>query len=88
MIPSKAGSKRNIACRLRFIIVDELETQVAKTSKKTDPKLWEKVKQVVTAGDKGGRPGQWSARKAQRAVQEYKKEAVVISALRAKTTRL
>ena len=39
--------------------------QVAKTSKKTDPKLWEKVKGDVTAGDKGGRPGQWSARKAQ-----------------------
>jgi hypothetical protein len=48
--------------------------QVAKTSKKTDPELWEKVKEDVTAGDKGGRPGQWSARKAQMAVQEYKKE--------------
>jgi hypothetical protein len=47
---------------------------VAKTSKKTDPKLWEKVKEDVTADDKGGRPGQWSARKAQLAVQEYKKE--------------
>ena len=48
--------------------------QVAKTSKKTDPELWEKVKEDVTAGDKGGRPGQWSARKAQMAVQEYKNE--------------
>lgn len=48
--------------------------QVAKTSKKTDPKLWEKVKEDVTVGNKGGRPGQWSARKAQMAVQEYKKE--------------
>ncbi len=47
---------------------------MAKTSKKTDPKLWEKVKEDVTAGDKGGRPRQWSARKAQMAVQEYKKE--------------
>ena len=47
---------------------------MAKTSKKTDPELWEKVKGDVTAGDKGGRPGQWSARKAQMAVQEYKKE--------------
>jgi hypothetical protein len=48
--------------------------QVAKTSKKTDPKLWKKVKEGVTAGDRGGHPGQWSARKAQMAVQEYKKE--------------
>ncbi|WP_174301587.1 hypothetical protein [Caulobacter sp. S45] len=44
------------------------------TAKKTDPKLWEKVKDEVTEGDKGGKPGQWSARKAQLAVGEYKKE--------------
>ncbi len=47
---------------------------MAKTSKKTNPELWEKVTEDVTAGGKGGRPGQWSARKAQMAVQEYKKE--------------
>src|SRR5258708_12373769 len=47
---------------------------MGKTSKKTDPELWEKVKDDVTAGDEGGRPGQWSARKAQIAVQDYKKE--------------
>jgi hypothetical protein len=47
---------------------------MGKTSQKTDPELWEKVKADVTAGDKGGRPGQWSARKAQIAVQDYKKE--------------
>ena len=42
------------------------------TAEKTDPKLWEKVKAEVTAGDKGGEPGQWSARKAQLAVNAYK----------------
>lgn len=47
---------------------------MAKTAKKTDPKLWDKVKQEVTDGDKGGKPGQWSARKAQLAVGEYKQE--------------
>jgi len=47
---------------------------MGKTAKKTDPKLWERVKDEVTQGDKGGHPGQWSARKAQMAVQEYKKE--------------
>lgn len=40
---------------------------------KTDPELWERIKREVTAGDKGGNPGQWSARKAQMAVQKYKK---------------
>ena len=44
------------------------------TAEKTDLKLWEKVKEEVTEGDKGGRPGQWSARKAQLATSEYKKE--------------
>ena len=44
------------------------------TAEKTDPELWEKVKEEVTAGDKGGKPGQWSARKAQMAVNEYKHE--------------
>jgi hypothetical protein len=46
---------------------------MATVSKKSDPDLWEKVKSEVTAGDKGGAPGQWSARKAQFAVQEYKR---------------
>ena len=40
-------------------------------SMRTNPSLWESVKQEVTAGDKGGRPGQWSARKAQMAVKLY-----------------
>lgn len=42
-------------------------------AKRSDPDLWEKVKSEITEGDKGGDPGQWSARKAQMAVQEYKK---------------
>ena len=43
-----------------------------RTTQRTDPALWERVKAEVTASDKGGRPGQWSARKAQRSVQLYK----------------
>jgi len=44
------------------------------TAEKTDPDLWDKVKTEVTEGDKGDKAGQWSARKAQIATQEYKKE--------------
>ena len=43
------------------------------TAIRSDPALWERVKRLVTAGEKGGRKGQWSARKAQLAVQEYKR---------------
>ncbi len=45
---------------------------MASTAKRTNPELWEKVKEEVTRGAKGGRKGQWSARKAQLAVQIYK----------------
>ncbi len=47
---------------------------MSEVAEKTNPALWEKVKAEVTAGDKGGKPGQWSARKAQLAVNEYKHE--------------
>ncbi|KAK5075263.1 hypothetical protein LTS08_001654 [Lithohypha guttulata] len=42
-------------------------------NKYTDPKLREEVKEELKAGDKGGAPGQWSARKAQMMASEYKK---------------
>lgn len=38
---------------------------MSETAEETDPRLWEKVEHEVTRGDKGGRPGQWSARKGQ-----------------------
>jgi hypothetical protein len=47
---------------------------MSETAEKSDPKLWDKVKKEVTASNKGGKPGQWSARKAQLAVHEYKEE--------------
>jgi UTP:GlnB (protein PII) uridylyltransferase len=39
----------------------------------TKPKLRERLKNKIMAGSKGGKPGQWSARKAQLLTQEYKK---------------
>ena len=48
------------------------------TPKKTEgnydkPELREKLKEEIKAGDKGGKPGQWSARKAQLLTHEYEK---------------
>ena len=40
----------------------------------TKPGLRETLKEKIKSGDKGGRPGQWSARKAQLLATEYKKE--------------
>jgi hypothetical protein len=39
----------------------------------TDPELRSRLKDEIKAGDRGGRPGQWSARKSQLLVQEYEK---------------
>jgi hypothetical protein len=41
-------------------------------SKHNDPVLWDKLKNEVMNGDKGGKAGQWSARKAQLLVKMYK----------------
>lgn len=41
-------------------------------SKHNDPVLWDKLKDQVMKGDKGGKAGQWSARKAQLLVKMYK----------------
>jgi hypothetical protein len=37
----------------------------------TEPELRARLKEEIKAGDRGGRPGQWSARKSQLLVSEY-----------------
>lgn len=39
----------------------------------TKPSLRERIKNEVMAGSKGGKPGQWSARKSQLLAQKYEK---------------
>lgn len=46
---------------------------MAETAKKKNPGLWKKIVARIKAGSKGGKAGQWSARKAQLAVAAYKK---------------
>jgi hypothetical protein len=43
------------------------------TAKKTNPAKWKAIVARVKASGKGGDPGEWSGRKAQLAVQQYKK---------------
>ncbi len=37
----------------------------------TDPELRDRIKEQILVGNKGGKPGQWSARKAQMVATEY-----------------
>lgn len=46
---------------------------MASTARRTDPALWDKVKRRVMRADKGGAAAEWSARKAQLAVADYRK---------------
>jgi hypothetical protein len=49
---------------LRFALRSASSKMPSKTDDKyTDPQLRNEVKEEIQAGDKGGEPGQWSARK-------------------------
>lgn len=44
------------------------------TAVKSDPKLWNRIKNQILWGDKYGEPGVWNARKAQIATKVYKSQ--------------
>ena len=46
---------------------------MSKEEKYTDPELREQIKEELKESDKGGKKGQWSARKSQLLAQEYEK---------------
>jgi UTP:GlnB (protein PII) uridylyltransferase len=46
---------------------------VQDSSKYTNPELRERIKDRIMAGERGGKKGQWSGRKAQLLAQEYEK---------------
>jgi len=58
------------------------------TTTRLNPLLWERVKREITNSDKGGEPGAWSARKAQLAVQEYKRRGGLYSGQKPKDNSL
>ena len=49
------------------------KSTVNKAGNYTKPTMRKRLFERIKAGSKGGKPGQWSARKAQLAVQRYKK---------------
>ena len=52
-----------------------------------DEAKWKRIVASVKAGSKGGRPGQWSARKAQLATQRYKKSGGTYSGPKTKAQK-
>ena len=49
------------------------KSTVNKAGNYTKPKMRKALFKKIMAGSKGGKPGQWSARKAQMLAREYKK---------------
>ena len=49
------------------------ESKVNEAGNYTKPKMRKRLFEKIKAGDKGGKPGQWSARKAQMLALAYKK---------------
>lgn len=48
------------------------ESRVNEAGNYTKPAMRKAIFRRIKAGDKGGKPGQWSARKAQMLAKEYK----------------
>lgn len=55
---------------------------------RSKPLLWERIKKQVLKGDKGGSPGQWSARKAQLSVKLYKQKGGGYKSCRSRSNSL
>lgn len=82
MLSKDAAREMSYDLNLRRLEGDSSEDQATaisrmkkggKTASKTKPALWKRIVARVKAGTKGGKAGQWSARKAQLATQQYKK---------------
>lgn len=61
---------------------------MAETAKKKNPGLWKRIVARIKSGSKGGKAGQWSARKAQLAVAAYKKAGGGYSGKKSKSNSL
>ena len=72
----KSAAKKVPAKKVPAVKTSAKKTAGAKSAGNnyTKPELRDKIKNDVMAGDKGGRAGQWSARKAQLVAHEYEAE--------------
>ena len=51
---------------------ERTKSRVNEAGNYTKPGMRKQIFERIKAGSKGGKPGQWSARKAQRVAKEYK----------------
>lgn len=66
---NRFGNKTYLPQKYKLSSFGKKQKQIVK---RTDEALWKRIVARVKKSNKGGRPGQWSARKAQLAVKLYK----------------
>ncbi len=72
--PNQGAAANPVACSRRPSGRRRYRPRVAGSmARYTEPELRKKLKNEIQASDKGGRPGQWSARKSQLLVKEYER---------------
>ena len=71
MAPRKKTTKRKTPKR-KTAAKKKSKSTVNKAGNYTKPTMRKRLFQRIKAGSKGGKPGQWSARKAQMLAKQYK----------------
>lgn len=71
--PAKSKAKAPAAGKKPAVAAAKKSESKTDGSLYTDPALRHRLKEEIQAGDKGGKPGQWSARKSQFLAAEYEK---------------
>ncbi len=70
---SPAATKHKAPAEKKATVSRKKPSGAAEPSNYSKPELRERLKNEIKAGEKGGRAGQWSARKAQLLAAEYEK---------------
>ena len=74
MAPRKRTTKRKAPARRKAPAKKrKTKSRVNEAGNYTKPTMRKRLFNKIKAGSKGGKPGQWSARKAQMLAQQYKK---------------
>ena len=71
--PTRAKAKQNRTVGLAKGGAPKVKSRVNEAGNYTKPEMRKRQFQRIKAGSKGGKPGQWSARKAQLLATAYKK---------------
>jgi len=74
LLKTPQSQRRKIPRVRRTLMPEKKKSTVNAAGNYTKPTMRKQLFEKIKAGGKGGKPGQWSARKAQMLAREYKKK--------------